>query len=584
MMNEEYLTEYTNSWALVIGINEYHNVLPLEYACNDAEAVAQALIDGFDFPESNVTLLTNEEASRDNLREAFLDFAQGKVEPDDRVLVFFAGHGHTQLGPRREAGFLVPVDGTPDKLSSLIRWDELVRNGDLIPAKHIFFVMDACYGGIVITRALPPGSTRFLKDMLRRFSRQVLTAGKADEVVADSGGPLLDHSVFTGHFLQALEGGAATPDGIITANGIMSYVYEKVSREQDSQQTPHYGFVAGDGDFIFQMAPLSGLTEKSEVGQDILVEIPSTIGVGTTPVNSDLADTVKEYISDARHRIELDDLVTKEIRRVASLTTDDSFPVEGVAVTAEEFTDRLKRYENIVYDLQAITLLLARWGAQEHTSVLRKIVTRTTDYMGSENGMVVWLGLRWYPAAVLMYSGGIGAIAAENYDNLATILTTRTHPEHLSDGEQEAILPVVRKLLTLDRARVFEKLPGYERLYVPRSEYLFKALQPHLDDLLFLGRSYETLFDRFEVFLALIHADLDRRDTGDVWGPPGRFAWKHNSPRRDGPSVFTQILEEGETQKDDWPPLRAGLFGGSYQRFAEVAMEYGNMISRLHWF
>ena len=62
---------------------------------------------------------------------------------------------------------------------------------------------------------------------------------------------------------------------------------------------------------------------------------------------------------------------------------------------------------------------------------------------------------------------------------------------------------------------------------MPRSEYLYKALQPTLEDLLMLGRRYETLFDRFEVLLALEYADV----SGTRWAPPGRYAWKH---RHDG--------------------------------------------------
>ena len=76
----------------------------------------------------------------------------------------------------------------------------------------MFFLMDACYGGLALSRRpFPPGSMRFLKNMLQRHSRQILTAGKADEVVADAGGPRAGHSIFTGHVLDVLEGGAATP-------------------------------------------------------------------------------------------------------------------------------------------------------------------------------------------------------------------------------------------------------------------------------------------------------------------------------------------------------------------------------------
>jgi uncharacterized caspase-like protein len=119
------------------------------------------------------------------------------------------------------------------------------------------FVMDACYGGLAITRTLKPGSMRFMKDMLLRRSRQVLTAGKADEVVADLGGPLPNHSVFTGHLLEALAGKAASPDGMLTANGVIAYVYRSVANDASSQQTPHFGYLSGDGDLIFTDALLA---------------------------------------------------------------------------------------------------------------------------------------------------------------------------------------------------------------------------------------------------------------------------------------------------------------------------------------
>ena len=64
--------------------------------------------------------------------------------------------------------------------------------------------------------------------------------------------------------------------------------------------------------------------------------------------------------------------------------------------------------------------------------------------------------------------------------------------------------------LELERTKAFSQLPGHKRHYVPCSEYLFKLLQPMLDDILFLGRDYEQYFDRFEVLLALVHADLEQ--------------------------------------------------------------------------
>jgi uncharacterized caspase-like protein len=103
-------------------------------------------------------------------------FANGDIAPDDRILFFFAGHGHTVPG-RHETGFLIPQDGDPEELSSLIRWDEFTRDADLIPAKHMLFLVDACYGGLAVHRkAVAAGSKRFLSDLMQRYARQVLAA------------------------------------------------------------------------------------------------------------------------------------------------------------------------------------------------------------------------------------------------------------------------------------------------------------------------------------------------------------------------------------------------------------------------
>jgi len=119
------------------------------HAANDASAVAEILTKKFDFPTDNVRVLLDSKATRENIMKEFLLLADSsKVGPDDRILVFFAGHGHTVSGRRGETGFLVPVDGKADELATLIRWDELTRNADLISAKHMLFLMDACYGGL----------------------------------------------------------------------------------------------------------------------------------------------------------------------------------------------------------------------------------------------------------------------------------------------------------------------------------------------------------------------------------------------------------------------------------------------------
>lgn len=576
-----YIPEYHQSWALIIGINEYKSVSSLGYARHDAEAVAEALVTQFEFPKENVTLLLDGDATRNAILDSFLGLINGHVEDNDRIFVFFAGHGYTQTGRRGEVGYLVPVDGTPDNLATLVRWDELTRNADLIPAKHMLFIMDACYGGLAITRAAAPGSMRFLKDMLQRYSRQVITAGKADEVVSDSGGPIPNHSVFTGHFLQALSGKAESADGVLTANGIMAYVYEKVAKDLNSRQTPHFGFIDGDGDFIFRAPVLSSISDEKDKDIDLLIEVPPKTEFFMSQIGDkerNHIDLIKEYISDSKFRIKLNDLITNEIRNVLYLTSTDNFPVEINNVTAAEFLSRLNKYETIVEKLQSYAVMLAHWGREEHIPILRKMISRLADDERPHGGKVVWLELRSYPTLLLIYAAGISAIASGEYSNLAAMLTAPVGSKYSGDKTEPIIVPLVKSSLELQRTEIFKTLPGHERHYVPRSEYLFKVIQPSLDDLLFLGRSYESNFDRFEALFALVYADLDGDRGGQIWGPPGRFGYKHSDR---GP--LAELINEANSHGENWAPLKAGLFNGSLKRFQEISAGFSQLIGQLHW-
>lgn len=569
----KYEPRYNKSRALIIGINKYQHAQPLDYATNDADAIAGVLGNQYDFREEDIMRLKDSEASRNNILEAFHKYTQEGTSPDDKLVIFFAGHGHTVSGNRGEVGFLVPVDGDRDNTATLIRWDELILNSELISAKHILFIMDACYGGLAFKRALPTGTMRFLKDMCQRLARQVLTAGKANEVVSDSGGPIPEHSVFTGHLIEALKGKAETEKGIITANGVMAYVYNKVANDHRSQQTPHYGSIDGDGDFIFRADMLEGLAEKEEEDNDILVPVPATLVEGKTE-NEDVIQKTKEYISDDRFRIKLDDLVVQEIRKVLDLTSPDDFPLQVSNLTSDEIVNRLSKYETIFKPLQAMIAVLCYWGNEKHKPLIQKTISRLAEANTSQSGLTNLIRLRWYPLCMLLYTGGLASIASEKYVNLSSLLLADGPDPEYRRKTKPVVLTVCDAMLYLRDA--FKKIPGHERHLVPRSEYMFKRLQPDLEDTLFLGNSYEHVFDTYEILQMFIYADLKDRD----WGPIGRFGWKHS---REEDALVTDYIGVAKKQGNLWPPIRAGLFRSDTNRFAEISELILPRLNKLPW-
>ena len=246
---------YDNSWAVIIGIDKYQNVPNLDYAGRDAEHVKSLLIDRFNFPENNLRILVNDEATLMNMKNTLSEVSLSAGE-NDRVLIFFAGHGQTmELPDGGEMGYLMPVDGNLDNLyASSIPMDDIKKLALMSKAKHMLFLIDACYGGLAAsgTRGLSPVSKNYINKIVAEKSRQIITAGGKDEQVIEKSE--WGHSAFTMNLLRALDKGTAdvNDDGFITANELGLFLKEKVTEDSDFQQTPQSRrFTSQEGEFVF---------------------------------------------------------------------------------------------------------------------------------------------------------------------------------------------------------------------------------------------------------------------------------------------------------------------------------------------
>ena len=239
---------YGDSWAVVIGINEYTNtrVPKLQYAVNDARAIHQSLIT-LGFRRDRIITMFDAEATKARIEGVVGDDLRHKVRPNDRVLVFFAGHGKTDRRRSGEAeGYLIPVDGDPDRLfGTAISMSGLRQMADRLPARQILFIVDACYSGYAIyNRAI---SDNLLDEMLKKPAIQILTAGRQDDQAQERDG----HGVFTQVLVQGLTGDAYGLKDWLSLEELGIWIKQRVWAESDRRQLPQFGNLAGEGQFVF---------------------------------------------------------------------------------------------------------------------------------------------------------------------------------------------------------------------------------------------------------------------------------------------------------------------------------------------
>ncbi len=232
--------EIPRSYAVVVGVSEYPKLPPkgqLKYPARDAAVIYTALIspEAGQFPAENVHRLIGRQATLANLRQELETWLPSVARPDDRVVIYFAGHGFVANG----RAYLAPYDVDPSNIAgTAYPMDELGKLiGTRIQARWKVLWTDACHSGAITPEADAPqinGKLRSLEPTL--FS---MTASRDREQSFESdiwGG---GHGAFTYFLKKGLEGEAdENADGVVTADELFEYVRVNVRRETSARQNP----------------------------------------------------------------------------------------------------------------------------------------------------------------------------------------------------------------------------------------------------------------------------------------------------------------------------------------------------------
>jgi tetratricopeptide (TPR) repeat protein len=228
------------SYALVVGIARYKNLpgnLQLQYAERDAEAIYSVLIspEGGNFRAENVHKLIGPAATLASLRRELEQWLPSVAQDEDRVLVYFAGHGFVAGGQPYLAPYDVDLEAIAKTAYPMATLGAVF--GGKIRAKWKVLLADACHSGAVTPESDVQAINRSLIDMTRSvFS---LTASRDRERSFESPDWGGGHGIFTYYVVKGLEGSAdENRDGVVTADELAEYVRRNVREATQGQQNP----------------------------------------------------------------------------------------------------------------------------------------------------------------------------------------------------------------------------------------------------------------------------------------------------------------------------------------------------------
>ena len=227
------------SYAVVIGIAKYADpqVPALEFSDRDAESIYSILIspEGGNFHAENVHKLVGAKATLANIKHELEVWLPSVAKGDDRVLVYFAGHGFIAGGK----AYLAPYDLKLSNISSTAYPMDTLGSvfANKIKAKYKVLLTESCHSGAISVDSDAQAMHGALDDLGKSLFS--LTASRDRERSYESSDWGGGHGIFTYYVVKGLEGEADTNrDGVVTADELAEYVRTNVRAATNNQQTP----------------------------------------------------------------------------------------------------------------------------------------------------------------------------------------------------------------------------------------------------------------------------------------------------------------------------------------------------------
>jgi hypothetical protein len=289
--------------------------------------------------------------------------------------------------------------------------------------------------------------------------------------------------------------------------------------------------------------------------------------------------TLKRYLPEDRYDIRAHDLVMEEANKLRGELTDTRFPVRDAETTFDAVANRMREYVALSETLQALVITGCHWGRPQHERIWAKCAETVADHNRLGGGISAYLNLRAFPTLLLMYGGGIAAVAAGKYDNLAALLL-RASGTDISLNRELPLAYLLNSEVVVDKSVAQHIINPKQKQYTPVSDYLFQLLREPLRETLPRDAQYEECFDRFEYLWTLVHVDLrEQLQSGSRW-VIGSYLWRDVQHHELMKTVLIKLYEEMDTV-GNWPGLQAGLFGGSEIRLQAARDKFNDALPRL---
>lgn len=215
-----------NTFAVIIGNENYQRVAPVQYAANDAKVFGEYCQKTLGIPQKNIR--SYKDATYGTMVSALSDIQaiskayKGNID----VIFYYAGHGVPNESD--QSAYLLPVDADGSQTKVCLSTKELYQTLNALGARKVVVLMDACFSGSLRGEGMlasARGVALKVRDDVPSGNMVVFTAATGDQTAY----PFQEkgHGMFTYFLLKKLQ----ETKGNVTLGDLCDYVSEQVEQQ-----------------------------------------------------------------------------------------------------------------------------------------------------------------------------------------------------------------------------------------------------------------------------------------------------------------------------------------------------------------
>ena len=308
------------------------------------------------------------------------------------------------------------------------------------------------------------------------------------------------------------------------------------------------------------LGPKPNFTPASQVLQPLIASTPQ-----------DFATIVKSYLYEPSKQILLTEMIEEERDVVYNkILKHASYNYQ---TTAKTFNSYLKIHQDAIVNLINITLPIVRYGNIDQQRLLIDAMVKlcTKPFI---NGEITTLGTDYvhlFASTFLYHTMGLAAVKYGRFKLIKLLFETKVPAPNVFSLSYSCPLEYMAGCNHWDTDSLNNYLNA-SWIY-PYSQMVMNAIKNYFGKTFINDNDFKNSFYVWEHLASLLCNYYKCQRNMEKWFPIGGFINKRFSLNREEDDFYTNFFRQAIVDKDNWEPIKQGLFGGKYSDYFATYQE-----------